>query len=121
MTIRTDWTERDTDRFAALRLKALDSTLTPVEQQELVSLQARFEVNEAQQLENGMTAMRHAHRELASTLAAVEDGNQQLVLLLQQHEQLIEDVQTWMADFHERREAIAKRHSALKASGMLAE
>jgi hypothetical protein len=54
-------------------------------------------------------------------LAAVEDGNQQLVLLLQQHEQLIEGTQTWIDDFHERQEAIAKRYSALKASGMLPE
>lgn len=114
-----NWQNKDTDRFAELRLQALDQPLSSSEQAELEELQNRFEAAETQQLAPAITKMMQERNEMAKRLQQVNSENTRLAYLLQEQKHLVNDAKRWIAEFETRHRVIYQQYTSLKHSGIL--
>lgn len=108
-----DWNEEQQQRFDALRQRELAGPLSDTDQQELKTLRAVLEHAEAHYLSPALDQMQRAQHASAAHLAEIQAHNEALATLVQQHEHLLREAQSWLATFEQRRLVLQERYTRL--------
>jgi hypothetical protein len=96
------WNAQMQARFDQLRASELTGTLAAEEEAELAKLVEMLESEEAQRLTPTFARVRAEQAMLREKLKSLQTGNEELAKLLHQQEQLVADVQRWLAQFEQR-------------------
>jgi chromosome segregation ATPase len=100
------WTKDSQARLDRLRDRELAGTLTEPEQEELASLMAQVEAEEAQVLAPAMSRLCAEVSEQEQELRGLQGENEELARLLARQQSLAADARRFLAEFDQRRAAI---------------
>jgi Mg2+ and Co2+ transporter CorA len=114
-----NWNDEQQQRFDELRLRKLTQTLSSQEQQELDALVALLETDERKRLEPAIEKMRQEQGALRHRLEHAHAENMHLAALLEQQEQLIQEAQSWLAQFEQRHLSIQKTYAQLTGEPLI--
>lgn len=107
------WDAETQRRFDSLRVRQLNSELSVAEQHELDALLAALSAEEASYLTPAITRMDQELHQSDAQLAALQIRNEELAALAHQHEQLLSEAASWLAQFDQRRLVLQDRYARL--------
>lgn len=110
------WDAERQRQFDELRARELDGPLSEDDRRSLDALRATLEAEEARYLAPAIEQLEHQSREREAQLTALQVRNEELAALVQQHEQLLREAQSWLAVFEQRRLVLERRYTQLTGS-----
>jgi hypothetical protein len=115
-----EWNDITSERLLELRLKELKDTLTAEEAEELATLFAYLEGEEATRLMPAIDFLQVEQAALRERLQQVQSENEELASLLSRQEQLVSEAHRWLAEFTRRHEALQHQYSLLTGETLAA-
>lgn len=91
-----NWSNEQQARFDDLRQRELTGTLSADDRQELDALTALLTQAADASLLSAITRLQHEQAELEARLLEQQDENEELAMLLHQHEQLTAESRQWL-------------------------
>ncbi len=114
-----NWNEELEERLLHLRLRELESTLTPDEKDELGRYMQFLEEEETEQLAPAFAHLKAEQAHLQEELTAQQAENESLRRIHQEQTLLIKDARQWLAKFEKRHRQILQSYTQLTGRALV--